>query len=108
MNYVKILRYAIWHALGAVTYVVTIAFFIFNVGQKLPKEDEPLAIATFLMTFVTSAAIMGMLVFGRPLIWFLNGSKREGVMLAVATVGCMAVLACALFAVIFWKGGTMG
>lgn len=45
----------------------------------------------FLLLFVLSAAIVGMLVIGRPTMMYLNGEKKEGVVLFSYTIGWMII-----------------
>lgn len=51
------------------------------------KMNDALGPIAFLLLFTVSAGIVGLLVFGKPAIWFLNGRKSEAVRLALLTVG---------------------
>jgi len=51
-----------------------------------------LAASGFLLLFVVSATVMGALVFGRPILWYLDGRKREAVELAGITIGGLAII----------------
>ena len=52
-----------------------------------------------LMLFVFSAAFTGTLVLGRPIVWYLNGKKREALSLLFYTLGVF--LAITLIAFLF-------
>lgn len=56
-----------------------------------------------LLLFVFSAALTGALIFGRPILWYLDGKKREAILLFFYTLGCVLIIAivalCALFLV---------
>jgi len=97
----KIFRYALLHAIGAILYIALVASIIANGEQVLGGVQGPLAGTAFLLLFVISAAITGMATFGRPLVWFLDGKKREAIMLAIMTVGFMALAAVLILGGIF-------
>ena len=91
------IKYAAVHALLAVLYIALVACFLWNANNLFGKADTPFSTMAFLLTFVISAAVMGMLVFGRPLLWYLDGRKKEAVELALATVGCLIIIAALVF-----------
>lgn len=89
----KILKYALIHALGAAVYVALVAALMSNAGALFDKVDNKLVgTATFLLLFVISAAIVGVLVFGRPVMWYLDGVKKEAVQLVIATISFLVIL----------------
>ena len=81
-----ILKPALIHALGATAYIYLVATFMSNAKYILGPTQETLGVVLFLLLFVISAAVMGMLVLGRPILWYLDGQKKEAINLAVATV----------------------
>ncbi len=97
MNRGKIITYAIAHAVGAAAYVAFVAFFMTNAGALLGPVRGIWNAIMFLLVFVISAAVMGMLVFGRPVLWYLDSMKREAVALALYTVGFLAIIAVLVF-----------
>ncbi len=61
-------------------------------GEELfGKEDTYLTPIVFLSLFVLSAAIVGSLMFGKPVMLYLDGKKRDAVQLAGATIGFLAL-----------------
>lgn len=94
----RILKQAAAHAAGAAAYILLVATFITNV-ERLFDSPPPqvLGIAGFLSLFVISAAVMGLLIFARPLMWYLNGQKKEALILAFSTIGCLALFALTIF-----------
>ena len=88
----SIAKHAFLNALGATLYVALVAAFMSNI-QKLigPAKDGPLSAMSFLMVFVLSAAIMGTLIFGRPLLWYFDGNKKQAILLAINTIGIFAI-----------------
>ncbi len=67
-------------------------------GSKLFGEEDtfftPVAV---LMLLVLSAAVMGTLVFGRPILMYLDGKKREAVMFLGYTLGWLTLLTLLVF-----------
>jgi hypothetical protein len=55
-----------------------------------------------LLLFVFSAALMGILVFGRPVMWYIDGKKKEAVLLLIQTVGIILVVTLLAFVLIIW------
>lgn len=98
MNLHHILKFAFLHAVLAAGYVTAVAFFMSSVPTLLGGEPPDfMGGALFLLVFVISAAVMGLLIFARPLMWYINGAKREAIWLAIYTVGCLAGIAILLF-----------
>ena len=90
-------KYAALHAIGAALYVAFIACFMNTVPELVGEVPEHIAATMFLLVFVISAAVMGLLVFGRPILWYLEGAKQEAVSLVLYTVGFLAGIAVLLF-----------
>ncbi|MGE5392682.1 MAG: hypothetical protein ACM3NH_02980 [Candidatus Saccharibacteria bacterium] len=78
-------------ALGVVLYTLLVAWVLKNANTWFGQQDKFLSPVAFLLTFVLSAAVVGSLVMGRSTLLYLNGMKREGVMLFVTTVAWLAV-----------------
>lgn len=56
-----------------------------------------------LLLLILSATVTGSLVLGRPILWYLDGKKKEAVSLFVATVGFLFLIT--IFA--FFGAGTV-
>lgn len=85
---------------GATTlYVLTIASFLFY-GETFFGADERLdtvlAPVLMLLLLVISAAITGFAVFGKPVIWYLDGKKQDALRLLGMTLLLLAVVSIAL------------
>jgi hypothetical protein len=50
-----------------------------------------------LLLFVTSAAITGFLVFGKPVMLYIDGKKREAVSLLGYTIGILFLITLVVF-----------
>jgi hypothetical protein len=98
----KVVWYGFMHGLASVTYVAFVAGFISQAQYLFGANPAPFIVMLFMLTLlVVSAAIMTMLVFGRPAIWYFNGKKAEAVQLALATIGFIILIAVVVFAGIF-------
>lgn len=93
------ITYALLHAVLTAAYVGLVGTLMQN-GEKIfgQVDDVPFAPAGFLLLFVISAAITGLLVFARPIMWYLDGAKRDAIRLALYTVGFLVVITIAVFA----------
>ncbi|MEK7631436.1 MAG: hypothetical protein AAB445_01020 [Patescibacteria group bacterium] len=92
---------AFLHSLGVVVYISFVSFLMFNVERIFGGQpDTFLAPVAFLLLFTLSAAIVGLLVFGRPIMLYLDGKKREAVEFAATTVGFLFIEAILVFTVL--------
>lgn len=92
--------YAFISAVGVVIYIAIVATFMNTVPTYLKALPSILATMLFLSTFVFSAAVTSTLVFGRPVMWYLEGRKKEAVVLLLSTLGMFFAITLAV-AVIF-------
>ena len=88
-----IVRYAALHAIGAAAYVLAIAYVITSIPHIAAPVPDFIGIATLLILLVISAAVMALLVFARPLMWYLDGEQAAAIRLVVATVVALLVIA---------------
>ncbi len=82
------------HALAVALYVAGVVCFMTSMERVFQGVDEPGTIApmTFLMLFVLSAAIVGVLMFAKPVMMFLEGQKKDAVKMAGYTIMWFALL----------------
>jgi hypothetical protein len=101
-----IFTYALGHAVGAALYIALIAAFMSSV-EKIFGGDPGgyFGPMLFLLVFVISAAVMGLIIFARPAMWYLDGKKREALSLALATIGALMLIAAIVFAGLFVTRG---
>lgn len=96
MNSLKssIFKFATLNALGTALYVACVAVFMSHTSEIFNGVEEKTALIPFamLLLLVLSASVTGSLVLGRPILWYLDGKKKEAVTLFVATIGCLFVL----------------
>lgn len=90
----RIVTSALVDAGATAAYVVGIATFLSSLETFFggaPKK--PLLAATvMLLLLVISAAITGFAVFGKPVMWYLDGKKKEAMSLLSLTIGFLALI----------------
>lgn len=84
-------------AIGTVVYVILVASFMFSLQGLAPKEDTVFVISSMLLLFVCSAAITGFLVFGKPVMLYIDGKKKEAVSLLGYTLGILFLVTLIIF-----------
>ncbi len=61
---------------------------MFYGGQMKFGQAQTVFVPIFvLMLLVFSAALTGALIFGRPVLWFLEGKKKDALLLLAYTLG---------------------
>ena len=92
------------HALGnaalAACYVALIAAIMSGAETFAQGAGSIVGPMGFLLLFSSSAAILGLAVFGRPLVWYLDGKRAEAVTLAIYTVSFLLIITLATFLVL--------
>ena len=95
MTQSNIIKKAVLNAVGTSLYIVAIASFLFYVPKIFGLDRGPdtvLAPIAMLSLLVFSAALVGLLIFGRPILWYWDGQKKEAVSLLVYTLGIFLVI----------------
>lgn len=87
------------HAFLAFAYIFCIGLFFNHAEQIFPREPDIMIPVVMLLLFVLSAAIMGILIFGKPVMMYLDNQKKDAIMLLFYTVGWLALF---LFITIFF------
>jgi hypothetical protein len=88
----KIVTHSLLHALMATGYVMLVSFIMQHADRLLGPDKTILAPVSVLMLFTLSAAVMASLVFGRPLMLYLDGKKKDAVKMAGGTIGFLALI----------------
>jgi hypothetical protein len=82
----NILKNAFLNSFGATAYIAAVASFLFYGVKNLGPDDTLLVPIMMLMLLVLSVAVMAVLIFGRPVLWYLDGNKKEAISLLVSTL----------------------
>jgi len=104
----NIAKRSLAYAGGAVLYIVAVATLMRNAERLFggPGPDSPLAPIAALSLLVVSAATMGLLIFGKPVMLYIDGKKREAVMMATYTVCFLGAYTALVFVYLaFTRGG---
>lgn len=93
----NIIKNAAVNVVGTALYIVTVASFMSYTPHLFAEKDggDPKTVLVpivMLLLFVLSAAITGSLVFGRPVLWYLDGQKKEAISLLAHTLGFLFVI----------------
>lgn len=88
------------HALGVAGYVALVALVMLGAERWIGEPKTIVGPIAFLLLFVTSAAITGSLVLGRPILAYLDGRKADAVRMFLATIGWLVVLLAIAFTVL--------
>jgi hypothetical protein len=86
------IKRAFLNAIGTVVYIVLVISLIFSLRILPEPEDMILVPIAMLLLFVCSAAITGFLVFGKPVMLYIDGKKKEAVSLLGYTVGILFLI----------------
>lgn len=93
----SIIKTSIVNAIATTVYIIIVVSFIFSLQVLAPKEDIVIIPIAMLLLFVCSAAITGFLVFGKPVMLYIDGKKREAVSLLGYTLGILFLITLIIF-----------
>ncbi|MFH1749521.1 MAG: hypothetical protein ABH837_01320 [bacterium] len=96
----KLLKYSIVHSFGVLIYIFLVALLM-NYGEQIfGKMNNVWGPIAFLLLFVLSALIVGILVLGKPIILYLDEKKKEAVQLLLYTVLWIFVITLIVFIIL--------
>jgi hypothetical protein len=77
----KLVLRSLVNALGATAYIALVAIFLSNAQNIFGAEEKKIFLIplAMLLLFVLSAAVVGGLVLGKPILLYLDGEKKAGV-----------------------------
>ena len=73
----RLLRYSFLHALCVLAYVALVSWFMMSAENLMGNEKTLWAPIIFLTLLVVSVAMVGSLIFGRPVMWYIDGQKKK-------------------------------
>ncbi len=99
-----IVKNAVLNALATAAYIAAVASFLFYAPKVFgtQKVDTVLVPIVMLSLLVFSAAFTGLLIFGRPAIWYLDGKKKEAVSLLALTLGIFLIITLSALFTLFY------
>lgn len=86
----RLIKRAIINALATTAYVTAVGIFMFYANHIFGKEDNLFSPVVAMMLLVLSAAVTGSLLFGQPVMWYVDGKKKQALQLLGATLTCFA------------------
>ncbi len=91
MTKIKFPHWALINAAATYLYILLVGWFMSNVEHMFDPKPSFWAPVAFLLLFVFSATMTGLLVLGRPIYIYLNGQKKEAWHLLFWTIGWIFV-----------------
>ncbi|MBI2514688.1 hypothetical protein HYV91_00645 [Candidatus Wolfebacteria bacterium] len=100
----NIIKNAFLHASTTALYVAAVASFLFYAPKVFEPQraDTVLIPIAMLLLFVFSAAITGVSIFGRPILWYLDGKKQEAISLLLYTLGFFLIITIIALSALFF------
>ena len=101
MKNTTILKYAFINSFLTAVYISLVASFLFYGPRYFAfaeKPDTVFAPIMMLMLFVFSASVTSTLVLGRPILWYMDGKKKEAITLFLYTLSCFFTIMLLAFA----------
>ena len=86
------------NAFLAFVYVAAVGTFLSHASTIFGPKDTAFTPVAVLMLLVFSASLMGILIFGQPVMWFIDGKRKEALRLMAYTMGSLLVLLILTFA----------
>src|SRR3989338_3516852 len=83
---------ALLQAVGVFIYIAGIGWILTNGERIFGKMQNLWGPITFLMLFVLSAAVVGVLIFVRPVLLYLDNKRTEAITLLLTTIAWLAVI----------------
>lgn len=97
MTQSKTILAGLMHALVATAYIALVVFVVNHASAWFGPKDNAFSGMAALMLLVLSAAVMASLTFLRPILWYVDGQKREALMLFAWTIGFLFIFTFASF-----------
>lgn len=94
----KLLKWGFAASFTLGAYIFLVAAFMRCANYFFGNTPNVLGILAFLFLFVISAAVSGALIIGKPALLYLDGKKKEGIMLFGITLGWMVLFLVIIFA----------
>lgn len=86
MTKAQLLKVSLKNAILTIIYVFLVAILMWKANDIFGKMDNFLGPFAFLLLFTLSAAIVGSLIIGKPVFLYLDGKKKEAIMLLLYTI----------------------
>ena len=81
----QVYRQSFLNSLGVGAYIVLVALFMNNAEKIFGKTDTVFTSVAFLLLLSMSALIVGGLLVGKPIFLYIDGKKKDAVLMLVAS-----------------------
>ena len=99
----KTIKTALLNSSTTTLYIILVASFMYFLQSNLSqKPDNILMPISMLLLFVFSAAFTGSLVFGKPIILYLDNKKKEALSLIIYTLFFLLIITLMIFLILIY------
>ena len=89
----RVIKNAFVDAIGGAIYIILVALFLHFLERNVQEEVNTVLLPiAMLLLFVFSAAFTGILILGRPVLWYIDGKKREAISLVAYTLLILLII----------------
>lgn len=81
----KVNKTGFLNALGALIYIALVVLVMQNGDKLFGQMSNYIGPVAFLLMFVLSAVVVGGLIIGKPIMFYLDGKKKEAISLFLST-----------------------
>jgi hypothetical protein len=97
-----ILKNAFINAIATAIYVILVGSFIYFIGaSQIGNTKSAFIPIAILMLLVFSVALVGSLIFGRPVLWYIDKKKKEAIILLMYTLVIFFIITIVVFLLLF-------
>lgn len=97
----KIIKNAFIDAGAVIFYIILVAILLTT--QSNFMENNILSGVMMILILTISVAMMGIFIFGRPALWYLEGEKKAAVSLLGYTIGFLSIAFIVIFILLVVK-----
>lgn len=83
----EICKKSLWYSLGAAVWITLVASFMQKANDWFGKQDSIISVIAILLLFSMSALIVGGLLVGKSVFFYIDGKKKEAVQMLLANAG---------------------
>jgi len=98
----KLIKQSILYSVSAFAYIVLVALFMSNASKLFGDDDRgivaPIAI---LLLLVLSVSVMGILMFGKAVLMYLNNEKKDAIKLVIYNITGLFIITIVYFGILF-------
>ncbi|MFA5126824.1 MAG: hypothetical protein WC465_02360 [Patescibacteria group bacterium] len=93
----KIIKYCLIEAGAAIIYVGLVVGLMNNSEKIFDQHSDVWAGVAMLLLLVFSVAVMGLTIFGRSIIWYVDGQKKEALRLIFCKLAFLLIIILLVF-----------